>query len=179
MSLLPATPPGITAPPLKAYNLAKAVLGQTSAYFTQLGVTPPANAYVYAKGNMPVAICDTLVVTWTSNSWGYAGGPDQAATPVVQLIGRVIEFSVWVFRCIHEVTGQGQQLLQAYSPVEEDIDAQVILTDAWVLPKALKLAHDAGLFGDYAQGMTIGKCLPIEAEGGVAGCVLDLVFEMS
>lgn len=178
MSLAPVTPPGITPPPLKAYNLARAVLAQTSAYLADLGVDPPANAYVYAKGNMPVAICDTLVVTWISNYWGTAGTAEQNL-PVVQLVGRVIEFSVWVFRCIHEVTGQGQQILEAYNPADEDTDAQVILTDAWALPKAIKLAHDAGLFGDYAQGMTIGRCQPIEAEGGVAGCVLDVTFEMS
>lgn len=163
--------------PTNLYDLSHALLAGVGAELTTLGVTTPATAYVNGKGTLPVALCDSLVVGWGRVDFGFPGSGENRGQVRLQIRGRVAELSVWIFRCI-TTFGQGYTGLD-FDPVAEDADALTILTDAYCLPKAIWTVRQAGVLGDYATGMTIGPCLPVEPQGGIAGSVVDLTVELS
>lgn len=164
--------------PTNLYDLAAELLAAIVVGYGQQGIESPAVAYVNGAGATPLGICETLVVGWTRVNYGVAGGPNFDALPVrQQLRSRTADLSVWMFRCMTPI-GSGQEAGQL-NTADLEADAKRIMTDAYLLPKVIAAAHEAGSFGDYCSGLSIQACLPIEPLGGVSGTMVDLTAELS
>lgn len=158
------------------HDLAGQLLQAVAIYFGEQGVQPPTTQYVNGKGVTPIAICDTMVVGWSQVYWGTPGFGEQQL-PIRQQQMRSADLQVWIFRCVSTlVDGAGGLSLDLAAEVA---DAETIMTDAYLLPKAVRMAHAEGTFADYCSGLSIGRCIPVEPLGGIAGVQMDVFVELS
>jgi hypothetical protein len=158
------------------YGLAGSLLQAVNVYFGEQGVPTPTTQYVNGKGVTPIAICDTMVVGWSQVYWGTPGYGEQQL-PVKQQQMRSADLQVWIFRCVATLVDGAAGL--TLDLAAEIADAETIMTDAYLLPKAVKVAHGDGTFEDYCSGLSIGRCVPIEPLGGIAGVQMDVFVELS
>lgn len=169
----------VSTGPDNLYQLATALLVACQGIYLEQQVDPPSAAYVYAPGE-PTAVCDQLVVSFGSI---YHGRPAQPIQPMQAglTMPRTADLFVWVFRCLTDtLQGQGLELTDpAPVPARANYDAQVIMTDAYILHRGIIAAHFAGTFKSFADGLAVNEAAPIQAAGGIGGMRIAVSAELS
>jgi hypothetical protein len=167
----------VSSGPSNLRDLANDLLLALAVYYGEQGVELPETQYLNGKGTAPVAMCDSLVVGWSRVFFGAPGGLSMEGRDVrLQQLSRQADLNVWVFRCV-STFGDGPNV--PFDPSAEAADALTVMTDAYLLPKAIMAAKFSGSLGDYCTGLSVGDCRPIEPNGGIAGTVIDLTVELS
>ena len=166
--------------PTNLFDLCTALLAAcVDIYEGYDGITAPSLQYVYGAGE-PVAACDQLVVAWQATK---PNTPTFAENPmwVNPVMSRRANLVIMAYRCLTDIPqGGGFEVTDPEPvPARATYDAQAIMTDAYILPKGIVAAHYAGTFGNFASGLAIANVVPIQADGGVGGCRLDIEAELS
>lgn len=158
------------------YDLAARVLSVIEAGYAAAGV--PIQETRYLSQGKPIAGCDSLVVTWGDVSPG-PPAPTPGETQIVNPISasysliRHAALHVWSFRCLTATPQSAADMTNVNTPAEA-VDARVVMTDGYLIPKLLAAAKFAGSFGDYATEVSLGPCQPMEANGMIGGCFMEV-----
>ena len=167
--------------PTNLFDLATDVLDAALTAWPSAGLVAPSVAYVYG-GASPVAMCDSVVVTYTRIFHGMPARADAPYPSKAMAAPRSVTLCVWCFRCLTDTLyGEGVQVSDSatVSVVNATADASTLMTDAYILPRAIVAAHAAGQIGhDYAGVLGIGDVVPLAASGGVGGCRFELSLEL-
>lgn len=167
--------------PTNLYDLAHQLLAAVEAGFVNADVPAPTLSYVCGN-NVPVAIADSLAVSWVRIFHGTPGQPDKPYPAKTLFVPRSCTLAVWCFRPLYDVlTGEGQTLiLSTENTAQMEADAQTIMTDGYIIPKAIVVAHSAGLLGvDSGAPVAMGDVIPLAASGGVGGCRAEIHYDLT
>lgn len=163
--------------PTNLYDTAAALLGAVVTAFANAGVSIPSEQYVTAV--LPVAMCDTVAVTWDNIQSGWPG-QQQAPGPMTPASTYFCVLSVWIFRCLSAVPeGTGQQAGVAPTVAQFQADALQIMTDAFTLYRGLRIAKYQGWYKDFTQAIELGPCIPVAADGGMSGVSMTVTLELT
>lgn len=163
-----------------AFDLAKDLLAGVAAELLADGMTASAIPdRRYVTFGTPVAECSALVVSLERVYQGAVGGSE---TPHVlrKDVARVAAFGVWLFRCLSAVPqGEGYEVDVAPSVTALEADAALVMTDTYLLHRAVGKARDSGLFRSYALAAQVGAAVPLEPQGGIGGVQVTVTTELS
>ena len=164
--------------PSNLFDLAKSLLVAADSALVEVGINPPELQYVHGPGR-PAVTCDELVVSWEGIFPGVPG--DTATTRLIdRVMPRNARLQLWCFRCLADASGgEALQLTEAPDVAQVTYDAEAIMSDGYVLTRGVAAAHYSGEFKSFADGLSIAQCVPVEAAGGVGGCVLTIEAELS
>jgi hypothetical protein len=158
----------VTTGPSNLYDMAHTILDAVSAQMAADGVDVPDRQYVTM--GVPVAECGALVVAWERLGRGTASGTGEVVRPVDFAATRVATFSVWLLRCLSAtVPDEGVDLAAAPTVAELEADAEVVLTDAYVVERGLGRARQAAQVRERGVQMQAYPVVPMEPSGGIGG----------